>query len=343
MEPLHDKRFTLLQATVIPDIILNGLMCLVLGFMGFTMLQKAIKKKKELSEESPRRSSLILGDADGMVLSGSESEQEEDPSDPAGGGPAMKQALLKTSSAPAKSKEENSSPESTTSTTGIGKALLLFLPLWILVLVLVILKGGGDFHPLGLSTCSAGWWTLSLVTLPVCVVALLYYRCVVLDQNDRKDLSKTVGKELSSVGAHEHHTIHWDRRNTLWYPLICSLAGLFAGLFGVGGGIVKGPLMLALNVDAQIAAATAATMIFFTSSTATVSFALFGDLEWSYAVPLFCLGILCTLLGQIIAMKLGKVGLLFLEKFLGRLQQPFGYKNRVIRRLCGPLWQSLLH
>lgn len=44
------------------------------------------------------------------------------------------------------------------------------------------------------------------------------------------------------------------------YPLLCSLAGVFAGLFGVGGSIIKGPLMLELGVDPQVASATAATM-----------------------------------------------------------------------------------
>jgi hypothetical protein len=28
--------------------------------------------------------------------------------------------------------------------------------------------------------------------------------------------------------------IHWTAQNSITYPLICSLAGVFAGLFGVG-------------------------------------------------------------------------------------------------------------
>ncbi len=32
------------------------------------------------------------------------------------------------------------------------------------------------------------------------------------------------------------------------YPFICGFAGLCAGLFGIGGGIVKGPLMLEMGV-----------------------------------------------------------------------------------------------
>lgn len=41
--------------------------------------------------------------------------------------------------------------------------------------------------------------------------------------------------------------VEWNPTNTLRYPAICFFAGFFAGLFGVGGGIVKGPLMLEMG------------------------------------------------------------------------------------------------
>lgn len=41
--------------------------------------------------------------------------------------------------------------------------------------------------------------------------------------------------------------VEWNPKNTLRYPAICFFAGFFAGLFGVGGGIVKGPLMLEMG------------------------------------------------------------------------------------------------
>lgn len=30
--------------------------------------------------------------------------------------------------------------------------------------------------------------------------------------------------------------LHWTRRTTILYPVLCSTAGLIAGLFGIGGG-----------------------------------------------------------------------------------------------------------
>ena len=35
------------------------------------------------------------------------------------------------------------------------------------------------------------------------------------------------------------HDVCRTERNTVVYPTVCSLAGLVAGMFGVGGGIVK--------------------------------------------------------------------------------------------------------
>jgi uncharacterized membrane protein YfcA len=65
-----------------------------------------------------------------------------------------------------------------------------------------------------------------------------------------------------------------------------------------GGGIVNGPLMLALGVHPAVASATSACMILFTSSTATFSFYVFGRLTQSYSLACFLIGFASTLVGQ---------------------------------------------
>jgi ABC-type uncharacterized transport system YnjBCD permease subunit len=79
---------------------------------------------------------------------------------------------------------------------------------------------------------------------------------------------------------------------------VWSFAGLCAGMFGVGGGIVKGPLMLEMGVHPQVASATSACMILYTTSTATVSFWIFGLLQADYAGVLFLIGVVATWVGQ---------------------------------------------
>merc|ERR1712086_842154 len=92
--------------------------------------------------------------------------------------------------------------------------------------------------------------------------------------------------------------IHWDDRATVVYPLICSVAGMCAGMFGIGGGIVKGPLMLEMGVDPQVSSGTAGS--------ASVSFALFGLLQKDYAMFFFTFGLIFTYIGQIVAEKVIK-------------------------------------
>jgi hypothetical protein len=50
----------------------------------------------------------------------------------------------------------------------------------------------------------------------------------------------------------------------------------YIGTWGIGGGFMKGPLLLHLKVKPLAAAATSATMIFFTSLVATTSYVAFG-------------------------------------------------------------------
>merc|ERR1719409_2525561 len=83
--------------------------------------------------------------------------------------------------------------------------------------------------------------------------------------------------------------IQWNNKNTIRYPAICTLSGVFAGLFGIGGGIVKGPLMLEMGVIPAVVSASAAAMILYTSSAACTSFAVFGLLHVTYGALFFVL------------------------------------------------------
>jgi uncharacterized membrane protein YfcA len=74
----------------------------------------------------------------------------------------------------------------------------------------------------------------------------------------------------------------------------------FPFLCNVGGGIVKGPLMLAMGVHPSVASATGATMLLFTSLTAFTSYIIFGLLISQYAIVCFWFGFLATFLGQVL-------------------------------------------
>jgi uncharacterized protein len=62
-------------------------------------------------------------------------------------------------------------------------------------------------------------------------------------------------------------------------------AGLFATIFGVGGGIIMVPLLtLLLGYDAKIATATSLAAIIVTASVGVITHGALGNVEWGYAL-----------------------------------------------------------
>lgn len=158
------------------------------------------------------------------------------------------------------------------------------------LLTFTILKGGGAINVLDLECGESLYWIITVAALPwVLMISFIA----------RQHLIKRFYEKESSGYVYLPQDIRWDESATIRYPLICSTAGLAAGMFGVGGGIVKGPLMLEMNVFAPVTSATSATMILFTSSGASVSYLLFQQLNLNYGIYLFFFGMFWTLFGQI--------------------------------------------
>lgn len=184
--------------------------------------------------------------------------------------------------------------------TPLPVVLAIFV-LFIVVVVFNILKGGGGkSSTIGIECGSVWFWLIQLFMLIWIFIVAFLARIYLMKQTKLKeDVNYTYAPG----------DIVWDGRATLMYPAICSGAGLCAGMFGVGGGIVKGPLMLAMGVHPLVAAATSATMILFTSLTATTSFIVFGVLQYDYAYVLVVIGFLSTLIGQtVMNMLIKKTG-----------------------------------
>jgi uncharacterized membrane protein YfcA len=107
----------------------------------------------------------------------------------------------------------------------------------------------------------------------------------------------------AALGSH----VRWTPRTSLLYPLLSTLAGVCASMFGIGGGVVKGPLMLALGVCPEVAAATSSTMIFFTSAGASAFYINANYVTRpDYALALFGTAFVCTAAGQVCSQKLVK-------------------------------------
>lgn len=150
---------------------------------------------------------------------------------------------------------------------------------------LTVLKGGGRGSIIGVACGSPLFWLLSFAAVPWVLFFGINFRRQLLLEKD--------------AGArHKESEIEWDRRTTVTYPLLCSVAGVFAGLFGLGGGMIQGPLLLNMGVVPEVASATAAVMMLFTTVAACISFQVLGLLEDGYGFAGLLLGALCASLGH---------------------------------------------
>ena len=111
---------------------------------------------------------------------------------------------------------------------------------WVGLIALLALRGGkGAPSAIGVTTCSISYWSLTVGSF---VLLLLF--------------SVSAGRRLvcrGSAGGQPHPT------DMLWGPSLAAtaltqtiLAGVVAGLMGVGGGIVLGPLMLQMGMAPQV-------------------------------------------------------------------------------------------
>ena len=163
--------------------------------------------------------------------------------------------------------------------------------MFVVVLFLNLMKGGGAFpSPVGIKCGSNLFWTANAAMLGW--IFLVSYMA-----RDHLVTQFQIKQRLNY--PYVEGDIQWDEKATIQYPIICGLAGFFAGMFGVGGGIVKGPLLLAMGVHPKVSSASSACMILFTSFTATTSFIVFGLLIYDYAIICLFVGFIATYVGQI--------------------------------------------
>lgn len=161
----------------------------------------------------------------------------------------------------------------------------------VVVLALNMAKGGGGTFPspFGIKCGSISYWFTTGLVFAWILGISVYVRGILIEK-----------WKLKQIVNFKYATgdVEWNERNTIVYPCICFFAGFFAGLFGVGGGIVKGPLMLQMGIHPLVASGTVAVMIMFTSVAATTMFIAFGTLTWDYAIFLFIVGLITTVIGQ---------------------------------------------
>lgn len=165
--------------------------------------------------------------------------------------------------------------------------LALIVVFWFFVFGIALLKGGGYSQPsvLPFVTCNNhAYWVLQVF----CWVTMLGFFIFVRDQ-----LINNPDPESGLDGD-----IVWTPTNSITLPLLCLPCGIFAGLLGVGGGMVVGPLLLELGARHSTVSATSTFTILVTASSSAAQFVLMGKLPPYYALFFAIIGGCGTFVGQ---------------------------------------------
>lgn len=168
--------------------------------------------------------------------------------------------------------------------------LIGLLVLWIGLILLTFFKGGKGVDSLIGIDCTSPWyaamiavqfaWTLG--------IAAFYGYQIMKEAQEKHDCDY----------PWHPHDIFWDFARIRYYGIASFIAGVVAGLIGIGGGMILGPIMLVMGVHPSVSSATNATMIVLTSSSIAVLFVTSGLVPWSYAVTFFIACLFGALLGK---------------------------------------------
>jgi len=92
--------------------------------------------------------------------------------------------------------------------------------------------------------------------------------------------------------------MQWDGATLRRFPKTALLAGVTAGLLGIGGGMVIGPLFLAIGMEPQVGTSSCAFMILWTALSGVVSYGADGNLGAGLAVWCVSFGFISGQIGQ---------------------------------------------
>ncbi len=184
-------------------------------------------------------------------------------------------------------------------------------------------KGGIILEiPTILGTILGSYLTALLPTLIIEIIFALFISMVGIyniktAHTDNSKHKNSIFYKLNQIGPgiERNSQFGFYRMSHLLTIVFGMLAGMLAGLLGIGGGFLKTPIMVnVFNIPPFVASATALFMIIFTSATGSVSHYLLGNLYFTNALPVVIGFVLGAFIGNSINVRISEI---MLRKLIG--------------------------
>jgi len=195
----------------------------------------------------------------------------------------------------------------------------LLIIVWLVTLFLIFVRGGkGVSSIFGVPTCGVLYWIVSVFS----IFSLPGFSLVVL----RRLIDESEHKRNCGYPFAEGDVV-WTKSKGSRLALVTLIAGVIAGLIGIGGGMVVGPMLLELEFIPQVSSALTATNVLMSSSAVSVMVLMGGAVPFDEAL---FFGSVCFL------------GAYFGKSVLGKIVNSFGKTSLIILILGGVIFLAIV-
>ncbi|CAI5705055.1 unnamed protein product [Peronospora effusa] len=110
-------------------------------------------------------------------------------------------------------------------------------------------------------------------------------------------------KQQSLGYKFEPHEIKWTLSSIRFFLMFSFMAGALSGMFGIGGGIINGPLLLEMGFNPSAASAMTATTVLFSSGMSSFNYLMLGKMDLHLAQLMLPMGCCTTYVGHLCLLK----------------------------------------
>lgn len=146
--------------------------------------------------------------------------------------------------------------------------------------------------------CSKEYWLLTsaqfvfMIFIGLIVGVYLYYSYQSANNSDSDS-------DSDSSDEDETYEVNYNKKNTFMLPFVLILGGLVAATIGIGGGTIKTPVMLKLNILPEVLVATSGFSLIFASASLSAQYYLFGLIPMDYSLVLMLTGFWSSICGHL--------------------------------------------